>query len=113
MRSSGLEHHMTFYREFSVPKNMLLLSSEEPAWNCWFCLRTTYFQVEDKLFQQKDGTAMKSSVSPIVSNIYMKHFEKLSLNSAHQKPLLWLCYVDDKFLVWPHDPEQLQNFLSC
>jgi hypothetical protein len=25
---------------------------------------------------------------------------------------LWLHYVDDIFVVWPHDPEQLQNFLS-
>jgi hypothetical protein len=33
------------------------------------CLRTTYFQVDDKFFQQKDGMAMKSSLSPIVTNI--------------------------------------------
>jgi hypothetical protein len=33
------------------------------------CLRTTYFQVEDKFFQQKDGMAMGSSLSPVVSNI--------------------------------------------
>jgi NAD-specific glutamate dehydrogenase len=33
------------------------------------CLRTTYFQVDDRFYQQKDGMAMGSSLSPIVSNI--------------------------------------------
>jgi hypothetical protein len=45
------------------------------------CLRTTYFQVDDRFFQQKDGMAMGSSLSPIVSNIYMEHFEKLAVGS--------------------------------
>jgi hypothetical protein len=38
------------------------------------CLRTTCFQVEDKFFQQKEGMAMGSSLSPVVSNIYMEYF---------------------------------------
>jgi hypothetical protein len=76
------------------------------------CLKTTYFQVDDKFFQQKDGMAMGSSLSPIVSNIYMEYFEKLALDSAQHKPSLWLRYVDDTFVVWPHGPEHLQNFLS-
>jgi hypothetical protein len=55
---------------------------------------------------------MGSSLSPIVSNIYMEHFENLALDSALLKPSLWLCYMDDTFVVWPHDPKQLQNVLS-
>jgi hypothetical protein len=42
------------------------------------CLRTTFFQIDDQLFQQKDGMAMGSSVSPIISNICMEHFPKLA-----------------------------------
>jgi hypothetical protein len=29
------------------------------------CLRIKYFQVDDKFFQQKDGMAMGSSLSPL------------------------------------------------
>jgi hypothetical protein len=76
------------------------------------CLRTTYFQVDDGFFQQKDSMAMGSSLSPIVSSIYLEHFEKTSLESAQHKPSLWLQYNDDIFVVWPHGPERLRNFLS-
>jgi hypothetical protein len=37
---------------------------------------------------------------------------KLALDSAQHKPSLWLRYVDDTFVVWPHGPEHLQNFLG-
>jgi hypothetical protein len=76
------------------------------------CLRAIYFQVDDRFFQQKDGIIMGNSFSPIVSNIFMEHFEKLALDSAKHKPSLWLRYVDDNFVVWPLGPEQLQDFLS-
>jgi hypothetical protein len=52
------------------------------------CLRTTYFQVDDNFFQQKDGMAMGSSLSPFVSNICMEHFEKLALDWAQHKSSL-------------------------
>jgi hypothetical protein len=76
------------------------------------CLKTTYFQVDDKFFQQKDGIAMGSSLSPVICNICMEHFEKLALDSAQYKPLLWLLYVDDIFVVWLHGLDWLHNFLN-
>jgi hypothetical protein len=36
----------------------------------------------------------------------------VALDSAPYKQSLWLRYVDDTFVVWPHGPEQLHNFLS-
>jgi hypothetical protein len=42
----------------------------------------------------------------------MEYFEKLALDSAQYKLSLWLRYVDDTFVVWPHGSEQLQNFLN-
>jgi hypothetical protein len=52
---------------------------------------------------------MRSSVSPTISNIHKEHF---FLNWPQHKPSLWLCYVHNTFVVYPHGPEQLQNVLS-
>jgi hypothetical protein len=71
------------------------------------CLRAIYFQVDGKFFHQKDGMAMGSSLSPIVSKIFMDHFEKIALDSAQHHPSLWLRYVEDTFVVWPRGPERL------
>jgi hypothetical protein len=76
------------------------------------CMNTVYFLVDDKFFQQKNGVVMGSSLSPIVGNIYMEHFEKLALDCAQHKPFLWPRHVDDAFVVWPHGPDRLHNFLN-
>jgi hypothetical protein len=75
------------------------------------CLRATCCQVHDKFFQQKDGICIGSSISPIVSNIYMEHYKKLALDSIKHNPSLWLQNVDDTFVDWPHGPQRLQNLL--
>jgi hypothetical protein len=36
----------------------------------------------------------------------------MALDSAQHKPSVWLRYVDDMFVVWPHGPSQLQDFFS-
>jgi hypothetical protein len=58
---------------------------------------------------QKDGMSIGSSLSPIISNIYMECLEKVALDSAQHKPLLCLRSVHT-FVVWPHGSEHLQNF---
>ena len=76
------------------------------------CLRTTYFQYSDKFFEQKDGAAMGSPLSPVVANIFMEEFENEALQKAGYKPRLWLRYVDDTFVIWSQGRGQLENFLS-
>jgi hypothetical protein len=56
--------------------------------------------------------AMGSSLSPVVSNIFVEHFEEIALDTAYYKPAKWLRYVDDTFVVWPYGPEKLQKFLD-
>jgi hypothetical protein len=55
--------------------------------------------------------AMGNPVFLVVSNIYMEHFEDIALDTANHKPAKWLRYIDDIFMVWPHGPARLQQFL--
>jgi hypothetical protein len=55
---------------------------------------------------------IRSSLSPIISNIYMEHFEKSALDSAQHIPSLWLRCVNVTSVIWSHGSEQLQNLLS-
>ena len=43
------------------------------------CLRSTYFQFQDRFFEQVDGVAMGSLLSPVVANLYMEAFETKAL----------------------------------
>lgn len=75
-------------------------------------LKTTYFSYGDKFYQQNDGAAMGSPLSPVVANLYTEKFELEALESAPTKPDLWLRFVDDTFNLWPHSKSELNPFLA-
>ena len=58
-----------------------------------FCLRSTYFVFQGQHFEQVEGAAMGSPLSPIVANIYMEHYETKALETAPHppKPLEEIC----------------------
>jgi hypothetical protein len=48
---------------------------------------------------KKERIAMKSTQSPVVSNIYTAHFKEMALDVVKNKRSLWLHYVDDTLMV--------------
>ena len=54
------------------------------------CLRTTYFEFQEEFYEQVDGAAMGSPLSPVIANIYMEGFEEEALNTAADQPSLWV-----------------------
>ena len=64
-----------------------------------FCLKTTSFQFQGRFFEQLQGAAMGSSISPIVANLFMEDFEIKTINSAVDPPRIWKRFVDDTFVV--------------
>ena len=71
----------------------------------------TYFGMGSDIYRQEERMAMVSPLSPVLAKIYMKYFEEMALGSTSQKPSMWLRYVDDTFILWPHQ-EDVQILLD-
>ena len=52
-----------------------------------FCQKKTYFSFQGQFFEQVEGAAMGSLVSPIVANLYMEYIEQKAPSTALQPPL--------------------------
>ena len=51
-----------------------------------FCLKNTYISFQGQFFEQVEGAAMGSPVSPIVANLYMEYLEQKALSTAPYPP---------------------------
>ncbi|XP_041461178.1 uncharacterized protein LOC121412434 [Lytechinus variegatus] len=76
------------------------------------CLNSNSFKWRNIYYKQLLGAAMGSPLSPIIANIFMEHFEHQALKTADKPPSLWLRYVDDTFVIWPHSTPDLHQFLN-
>ncbi|XP_046406220.1 uncharacterized protein LOC124171127 [Ischnura elegans] len=75
-------------------------------------LTSTYFTFDNCYYEQKDGVAMGSPLSPAIANFFMEDFEEHALNSAPLRPKYFYRYVDDTFVIWPHGVDTLKPFLD-
>jgi hypothetical protein len=75
-------------------------------------LTSTYFCFDGQFYEQTDGVAMGSSLSPVIANFFMEDFEKNAIEQTTHKPVCWFRYVDGTFVIWPHGQEKLEDFLN-
>ena len=64
-----------------------------------FCLTNTYFTYQGKFYEQTDGIAIGSPMSPIVANLFMEDLEVKALATSPHQPSLWKRFVDDTFII--------------
>ena len=63
-----------------------------------FCLNS-YFSFQGRFYQQTEGAAMGSPISPIVANLFMEDLEVQAIQTSSTPPSLWKRVVDDTFTI--------------
>ena len=58
-------------------------------------------------FEQLEGAAMGSPVSPVVANLYMEYFEEIALKTSPVQTKLWKRFVDDILCILKKGDENL------
>ena len=56
------------------------------------CLKNTYFSLQGQFYEQVEGAAMGSPISPIVANLYMEYLEQKALSTAPTTHILAQVY---------------------
>jgi hypothetical protein len=51
-------------------------------------------------------------LSPVIAIFFMDDLQDLTVTRAACNPVCWFHYVDSIFVVWPHGPEKLNDFLT-
>ena len=70
------------------------------------CLCNTYFLFQGQYYEQTQGEAMGSPVSPVLANLYMEAFEDKALSTAVNPPRWRKRFVDDTFVILKKDHKE-------
>ena len=71
------------------------------------------FVFNSKFYLQIKGCVMGTICAPAYANIFMAEFEQKYVNPLiKDKSILFLCYLDDIFMVWTKSEKQLKDFMS-
>ena len=55
---------------------------------------------------------MGTKLAPALATIYIGDLEEKFIQERQDKPMLWVRYIDDVFMIWTHTREKLDHFLK-
>ena len=96
-------------------KQILNKHNTDPYWisRCIECiLKNNNFTYNDLHYIQKQGTAMGTKMVPKYVNIFMHQLETLLMSQPSGKPLQYLRYIDDIWMVWTHGKNTSLGFID-
>ena len=70
------------------------------------------FNFNGDYYLQDGGTAMGTAAAPNDANFFMDRFETKALQNWPLKPLHWLRFIDDIFMIWTHGEDKLEEFFT-
>lgn len=78
------------------------------------CIKQNYFQFNNKIYTQKNGLAMGSPLSSLLSEIFLDKIENEFIKNNKFKKLLlyWFRYVDDILICWNGSERQFTQFMQ-
>jgi len=88
------------------------ITDQETAKLVEICLKSTFFSFQGEIYEQTCGVAMRSPLSPVITNLFMESVENKALASSPLKPKLWIRLVDHTFVIWPNGCENLDKFID-
>ena len=75
-------------------------------------LHSMSFNFNGDHYLQTRGTAMGTAAAPNYANVFMDRSETKALENCPLKPLLWLRFIDDIFMIWTHREDKLQELIT-
>jgi hypothetical protein len=105
---------MSLFTRVPIVESLNLLSqhfSEDITALFKLVLTSMYLSFGGQFYDHIDGVAVGSLLSPVIANLFAEDLEERALEQATHKPLCWLLYVDDSFMIWAHGPEEPERFL--
>ena len=100
--------------EYDLGNLTLPIPSEQFFSLIRLCVSSTIFQFNNRGFAKKEGVAMGSPLSPVLANLCMEFVEReiLSRCDTETKPILWVRYVDDVFIIFRGNEDQLKRLID-
>lgn len=75
-------------------------------------LENNDFMFNNEWYLQISGTAMGKKFAPNYANIYMAKWERDALSKTKKKPLIYLRFLDDIFIIWTHSEKDFWEFFE-
>ncbi|KER22224.1 hypothetical protein T265_09645 [Opisthorchis viverrini] len=85
------------------------LEKEDLCESLSLCL-TTYFELNGDYYKQVRGTPMGSRISGFIAEVVMQELEQIVLPDIN--PKIWICYVDDTFVILKRSEFEPTNAIS-